>query len=113
MEASVMAPIFSLRDLGMGVVPRLSPEGRGYKFGYVRWSLCSGHFQHPHSEDPREKPRSDTLPDHLGSGQWGVALIGQKGNHDSWVNCATSPECNETDISAVLTVKSGIRILFD
>jgi hypothetical protein len=33
---------------------------------------------------------SDTLLGHLGSGQWGVALSGQKGNHDSWVKCATS-----------------------
>jgi hypothetical protein len=29
MEASVMAPISSLRDLGTGIVPRLFPEGRG------------------------------------------------------------------------------------
>jgi hypothetical protein len=35
-----MAHIFSLRDLGMGVVPWLFTEGRGYKFGYVKWSLC-------------------------------------------------------------------------
>ena len=32
-EASVMAPIFSLRDLGTGIVPRLFPEGRGIGFG--------------------------------------------------------------------------------
>jgi hypothetical protein len=32
------------------------------------------------------------MPDHLGSGQWGLALLGQKGNHDSWVKCATSAE---------------------
>jgi hypothetical protein len=112
-EASVMAPIFSLRNLGTGVVPRVFLEGGGYRFGYARWSLCSGHFQHPHSDDPREKPRSDTLSDHLRSDQWGVALLGQKGNHDSWVKCATSAECNETNISAVLTVKSGLGILFD
>jgi hypothetical protein len=30
---------------------------------------------------------SDTLLGHLCSGQWGVALSGQKGNHDSWVKC--------------------------
>jgi hypothetical protein len=89
------------------------PKGRGYRFGYVRWSLCSGHFHHPHSEDPREKPRSDTLPDHLGSDQWGVALLGKKGNHGSWVKCATSVECYEIDMLAVLTVKSGLGILFD
>jgi hypothetical protein len=107
-----MAPIFSLRDLGTGVVPRLFPESRGYRFGYVRWSLCSGHFQHPHSEDPREKPHSDDLPDHLGSDQWGVALLGKKGNHGS-VKCATSAKCYETDISFVLTVMSDLGILFD
>jgi hypothetical protein len=31
----------------------------------------------------------------------------QKGNHDSWVKCATSAECLKTDISAVLAVMSG------
>jgi hypothetical protein len=62
-----MAPIFSLRDLSTGVVPQLFPEGQGYRFGYVRWSLYSGHFQNSHSEDPREKPRSETLHTHLGS----------------------------------------------
>jgi hypothetical protein len=87
--------------------------GRSYRFWDVRWTLCSAHFQHLHSEDPRENPRSDTLPDHLGSDQWGVALLGQKGNHGSWVKCATSAECYETDISAVLTVMSGLGILFD
>jgi hypothetical protein len=44
---------------------------------------------------------------------WGLALPGQKGNHDSWVKCATSAEGSETDISAVLTVKSSLGILFD
>jgi hypothetical protein len=39
------------------------------------------------------KASSDTLPNHLGSGQWGVSLFGQKGDHGSWVNCATSTEC--------------------
>ena len=43
------------------------PKGRGYRFGYVIWSLCSGHFQHSHSEDPREKPRIETLPTQLRS----------------------------------------------
>jgi hypothetical protein len=28
-----MAPIFSLRDLGTGIVPRLFPEGGGIGFG--------------------------------------------------------------------------------
>jgi hypothetical protein len=32
-KASVMAPIFSLWDLGTGIVPRLFPEGRGIGFG--------------------------------------------------------------------------------
>jgi hypothetical protein len=31
----------------------------------------------------------------------------QKGNHDLWLKYATSAECYETDISAVLTVMSG------
>jgi hypothetical protein len=39
--------------------------------------------------------RSDTLPGHLGSGQWGVALLGQRGNHGSWVKCATFAECQK------------------
>ena len=41
-----------------------------------------------------------TLADHLGS-------VKRKGKHDSWGMCATSAEC-KTDISAVLTVKSGL-----
>jgi hypothetical protein len=90
-----MAPIFSLRDLGTGIVPWLFPEGRGI------------------GEDPREKPCSETLLVHLGSDQWGDAILGQKGNHDSWVKCATSIECYETDISAMLTDMSGLGILFD
>jgi hypothetical protein len=28
-----MAPIFSLRDLGTGIIPRLFPEGGGISFG--------------------------------------------------------------------------------
>jgi hypothetical protein len=56
---------------------------------------------------------SDTVPDHLGRDQWGVALLGQKGNHGSWAKCATSVECNETNISIVLMVKRGLVILFD
>jgi hypothetical protein len=36
--------------------------------------------------------RSDTLLGHLGSGQWGLALPGQKGNHDLWVKYATFAE---------------------
>jgi hypothetical protein len=87
-----MALIFSLRDLGTCIVPTTFPEGEGCRLGYVRWSLCSGHFHHSHSEDPRENPRSETLPVHLGSDQWGVAILRQKGNDDSWVKCATSAE---------------------
>jgi hypothetical protein len=34
--------------------------------------------------------RSETLLVHLGSDQWGVMILGQKGNHSSWVKCATS-----------------------
>jgi hypothetical protein len=40
-------------------------------------------------------------------------ILGQKGDHDSWVKCATYAEGNETDISAVLTVMSDLGILFD
>jgi hypothetical protein len=36
---------------------------------------------------------------------------GRKGNHGSWVKCATSAECYETDISTVLMVMSGLGIL--
>jgi hypothetical protein len=57
--------------------------------------------------------RSDTVSDHLGRDQWGVALLGQKGNHGSWAKCATSVECNETDISVMLTVKRRLGILYD
>jgi rhamnose utilization protein RhaD (predicted bifunctional aldolase and dehydrogenase) len=35
-------------------------------------------------------------------------ILGQKGNHGSCVKCATSEECYETNISVVLTVKSGL-----
>jgi hypothetical protein len=108
-----MALIFSLRDQGTALFPQLFPEGGEYSLGYIRWSLCSGHFLHPHSEDPSEKPRSDTLPDHLGSDQWGVVLLVQKGNHILWVKCATSAKCYETDISVVLMVKSCFRSSFD
>jgi hypothetical protein len=34
-------------------------------------------------------------------------ISGQNGNHGSWVKCATSAECYEADISAVLVVMSG------
>jgi hypothetical protein len=40
-------------------------------------------------------------------------IPGQNGNHGSWVKCVTSAEGKETDISAVLTVKSSLEILFD
>jgi hypothetical protein len=39
-----------------------------------------------------ERLRSETLPGHLDSDQWGVMISGQNGNHDSWVKCATSVE---------------------
>jgi hypothetical protein len=106
MVASVMAPIISLRDFGTGIVPRLSLRAEVYVW-YIRWSLCNGHFQHSHSEDPTEKPHSETLLGHLGSDQWRVMISGQNGNHGSWVKCATYAECYETDISAVLAVMSG------
>jgi hypothetical protein len=37
----------------------------------------------------------------------GLASLGQRGNHDLWVKCATSAECYETDISTMLAVMSG------
>jgi hypothetical protein len=37
----------------------------------------------------------------------GLASPGERGNHGLWVKCATSAECYETDISAVLAVMSG------
>jgi hypothetical protein len=101
-----MAPIISLRNFGTSIVPRLSLRAEVWVW-YARWSLCNGHFQHSHSEDPREKPRSETLLGHLGSDQWRVMISRQNGNHYSWVKCATSTECYETDISVVLTVMSG------
>jgi hypothetical protein len=44
---------------------------------------------------------------HLGSDQWRVMISGQNGNHGSWVKCATSAECYETVILAVLAVMRG------
>jgi hypothetical protein len=43
----------------------------------------------------------------------GVMILWQIGNHGSWVKCATSTECYETDISVVLTVMSGLGSSFD
>jgi hypothetical protein len=37
----------------------------------------------------------------------------QKRYHGSWVKCATSAECYETDISVVLTVMSGLGSYID
>jgi hypothetical protein len=34
-------------------------------------------------------------------------------NHDSWVKCATSVECYETNISVVLEVMSGLGSSID
>ena len=67
-----MAPIFSLRNIGTGIVPRLFPEGRGIGFGmsYGLYVVAASVMA------PREKPRSETLPVHLGSEQWGVAIPG-------------------------------------
>jgi hypothetical protein len=69
-------------------------------------TLCSDHFQHLHSKDSREKPRSETLATHLGS-EYGSSLPRVKGNHDSLVKCTTYAEC-KTDISVVFTVKSSL-----
>jgi hypothetical protein len=64
-----------------------------------------------HNEDSREKSRSETLPVHLGSGQWAVVILRRKGNHDSWVKCATSEECYEIDILVILMVKRALGAL--
>ena len=37
----------------------------------------------------------------------GLANLGDTGEHELWVKCTTSAEC-QTDISAVLTVTSGL-----
>ena len=37
----------------------------------------------------------------------GLANPGDSGGHELWVKCTTSAEC-KTDISAVLTVMSGL-----
>jgi hypothetical protein len=49
--------------------------------------MCSmqfDHFQHLHSEDSWEKPRSETLANYLGS-EYGTCKPGLEGNRDSWV----------------------------
>jgi hypothetical protein len=38
---------------------------------------------------------------------FGFDRLEARGNHGLWVMCATSAECYETDISAVLAVMSG------
>jgi hypothetical protein len=43
----------------------------------------------------------------------GLASQGWRGNHGSWVKCATSAECYETDISVVLAVMSGLGSSID
>jgi hypothetical protein len=53
------------------------------------------------------------MPVHLRSDQLGGMIPAQIGNHGSWVKFATSKECYETDISAMLTVMSGLGNSFD
>jgi hypothetical protein len=43
----------------------------------------------------------------------GLIGPGKKRNHGSWVKCATSAECYETNISVVLTVMSGLGSSID
>jgi hypothetical protein len=57
--------------------------------------------------------RSEAMPVHLRSDQLGGMIPAQIGNHGSWVKFATSKECYETDISAMLTVMSGLGNSFD
>ena len=53
--------------LDTGIVPKALPCSLDYKFGLRQMTLYSYHFQHLHSEDSREKPRSETLTIHVGS----------------------------------------------
>jgi hypothetical protein len=57
----------------------------------------------------------DTLPGHLGSGQWGVALLGQRENHGLWVKCATSAECQKLvyQLCSRLRVALGSSLIRD
>jgi hypothetical protein len=48
------------------------------------------------------------LPSHLGCGQWGVALLGQKENHDSWVKCETSAECQKLVYQSCSRLKAAL-----
>ncbi|WVZ83484.1 hypothetical protein U9M48_030626 [Paspalum notatum var. saurae] len=40
--------------------------------------------------------------------KWGFANLGYNGNHDLWVKLYNLSRVFKTDISAVLTVKSGL-----
>jgi len=40
--------------------------------------------------------------------KWGFANLGHNGNHDLWVKLYNLSRVFKTDISAVLTVKSGL-----
>ncbi|WVZ77008.1 hypothetical protein U9M48_024913 [Paspalum notatum var. saurae] len=40
--------------------------------------------------------------------KWGLANLGHNGNHDLWVKLYDLSRVFKTDISAVLTVKSGL-----
>jgi hypothetical protein len=104
--ASAMRLYFPLRWIGYVHSSQALPCRLDYKFGLRQMTLCSDHFQHLHSEDSREKPRSETLATHLGS-EYGTCKPGLEGNRDSWESCATSAEC-KTDISTMLTIMSSL-----
>jgi hypothetical protein len=74
----------SLGILDTGIVPMLYPTNWSIRLGLRLMTLCSGHFQHSHSEDSKEKPCSETLAAHLGS-EYGTCKLRLEGNHDTWV----------------------------
>jgi hypothetical protein len=53
--------------LDTGIVPKALPCSLDYKLVTLGVLYAVDHFQHLHSEDSMEKPRSETLAIHLGS----------------------------------------------
>jgi hypothetical protein len=53
--------------LDTDIVPKALPCSLDYKLVTVGVPYAVDHFQHLCNEDPREKPRSETLAIHLGS----------------------------------------------
>jgi hypothetical protein len=102
-----MAPIFSLRDLGTGVVPWLFLRAEG---------ICLGTSDGLYEVVISNIRLVRTLGKSYVVKPWKclrVRTTRGKRDHNSWVKCAASVECSETNISAVHMVKSGLGILFD